>query len=79
LTISGISRPKRKAPEARAALVTFAAEHSRREAELEKVAEKLRADRDKAIREAYKDGLPMSAIAEVLAISHQRVSQIVRS
>jgi hypothetical protein len=79
LTILGISRPKRKAPEARAALTAFAAEHSRREAELESLAEKLRADRDKAIRKAYKAGLPMSAIAEVLEISHQRVSQIVRS
>jgi DNA-directed RNA polymerase specialized sigma subunit len=79
LTISRIPRPKRKAPEARAALVAFAAEHGRREAELEQLAEALRDDRDKAIRQAYKDGLPMSGIAEVLAISHQRVSQIVRS
>lgn len=79
LTILCIPRPKRKAPEARAALAAFATEHARREAELEKLAEKLRTDRDKAIRRAYKDGLPMSAIAEVLAISHQRVSQIVRS
>ena len=79
MTICGIPRPKRKAPEARAALTTFAAEYARREADLEKVAEKLRADRDKAIRKAYKDGLPMSAIADVLQISHQRVSQIVRS
>jgi DNA-directed RNA polymerase specialized sigma subunit len=79
LTISGIPRPKRKAPEARAALVAFAAEHAGREAELERAAEALRADRDKAIRQAYKDGLPMSGIADVLSISHQRVSQIVRS
>jgi DNA-binding NarL/FixJ family response regulator len=74
-----IPRPKRKAPEARAALATFAADYARREAELGRIAEKLRTDRDKAIRRAYRDGLPMSAIAEVLAISHQRVSQIVRS
>lgn len=79
MTISRIPRPKRKAPEARAALAAFAAEYGRREAELERLAEALRADRDKAIRRAYKDGLPMSGIAEVLAISHQRVSQIVRS
>ena len=59
--------------------MAFAAEHASREADLEKVADKLRTDRDKAIRKAYKDGLPMSAIADVLAISHQRVSQIVRS
>ncbi len=79
MTIPRIPRPKRKAPEARAALVAFAAEHARREAELERAAEALRADRDKAIRQAYKDGLPMSDIADVLAITHQRVSQIVRS
>lgn len=34
---------------------------------------------DQAIREAYMAGLPMAAIAEVLGMSHQRVSQIVRS
>ena len=79
MTIPCIPRPKRKAPEARAALVAFAAEYARREDELERLVEELRADRDKAIRQAYKDGLPMSGIAEVLAISHQRVSQIVRS
>lgn len=46
---------------------------------LDKQAEGLRAERDEAIRAAYKDGLPMKAIAEVLDMSHQRVSQIVRS
>jgi DNA-directed RNA polymerase specialized sigma subunit len=46
---------------------------------LEQDAERLRADRDRAIREAYKDGLPMAAIAKVLKMSHQRISQIVRS
>lgn len=39
----------------------------------------LREDRDRAIREAYDGGMPMRAIASVLSISHQRVSQIVRS
>jgi DNA-directed RNA polymerase specialized sigma subunit len=32
-----------------------------------------------AIRRAYRDGLPMKAIAEIMGMSHQRVSQIVRS
>jgi DNA-directed RNA polymerase specialized sigma subunit len=31
------------------------------------------------VREAYREDLPMKAIAEVLELSHQRVSQIVRS
>lgn len=41
--------------------------------------EELREERDTAVRAAYKEDLPMKAIAEVLGISHQRVSQIVRS
>ena len=60
-------------------MTAFAAEYARREAELEKLGEKLRTDRDKAIRRAYKGGLPMSDIATVLELTHQRVSQIIRS
>jgi len=41
--------------------------------------EGLRAERDRAGRAAYRRGLPMAAIARVIGISHQRVSQIVRS
>jgi DNA-directed RNA polymerase specialized sigma subunit len=41
--------------------------------------EQLRADRDAAIRAAYNDGMAMTDIATTLDISHQRVSQIVRS
>jgi DNA-directed RNA polymerase specialized sigma subunit len=74
-----IARPKRQAPQSRARLAAFAKEYAKREAELERGAEKLRAERDKAIRAAYREGLPMRTIAEVLAISHQRVSQVVRS
>jgi DNA-directed RNA polymerase specialized sigma subunit len=43
------------------------------------VGEELRSERDKAIVAAYRRGLPMSRIAAVMKISHQRVSQIVRS
>jgi DNA-directed RNA polymerase specialized sigma subunit len=50
-----------------------------RERELDKAAETLRADRDRAIRRAYGDGMAMRDIAAVLEITHQRVSQIVRS
>jgi transposase-like protein len=46
---------------------------------LERSGERLRAERDKAIRVAYRGGLPMSVIAQVMELSHQRVSQIVRS
>ena len=79
MTIQGIARPKRKAPEARNALEVFATTYATREAELERSAEKLRTERDEAIRAAYRDGLPMHDIADVLSITHQRVSQIVRS
>jgi DNA-directed RNA polymerase specialized sigma subunit len=51
----------------------------RREQKIESTVEKLRADRDKAIRKAYEGGMPMREIATVLAITHQRVSQIIRS
>ena len=60
-------------------LAAFAAGYERREEEMERAAEKLRDDRDQAIRTAYNDGMSMSDIADVLALSHQRVSQIVRS
>lgn len=74
-----IARPERQAPEARDRLAAIAKEHARRESELEEAGEELRAERDEAIRAAYKAGLPMVAIAEVLGMSHQRISQIVRS
>ena len=59
--------------------MAFAEDYERRQAELEQTAEQLREERDKAIRTAYKDGLPMEAIAKVVGLSFQRVSQIVRS
>jgi hypothetical protein len=38
-----------------------------------------RAERDEAIREAYLAGLPVRDIAEVVGLTHQHVSRIVRS
>jgi DNA-directed RNA polymerase specialized sigma subunit len=46
---------------------------------LEQAADTLRQERDETIRAAYNDGLPMKAIAQIMDMSHQRVSQIVRS
>jgi DNA-directed RNA polymerase specialized sigma subunit len=60
-------------------LSAFAEEYIRRESDLGRLTERLRGDRDRAIRQAYKDGLPMADIARILDMSHQRVSQIVRS
>ncbi len=60
-------------------LVSFAADYQGRQDEIECAAERLRIDRDEAIRTAYNEGMPMSDIASVLDLSHQRVSQIVRS
>ena len=57
----------------------LAADFARRERELEKAGERLRIDRDQAIRAAYGSGMAMRDIATVLGITHQRVSQIVRS
>lgn len=74
-----ISRPERQSPEARTRLAAFAEDYARRRADLDEAEEKLRLDRDEAIRAAYRDGLPMTSIAQVLGLSHQRVSQVVRS
>jgi DNA-directed RNA polymerase specialized sigma subunit len=74
-----IARHPRKSPDAHARLTAFAREQAKQQAALERTQEKLRAQRDKAVRAAYRDGLPMAEIARVLEISHQRVSQIVRS
>lgn len=43
------------------------------------MAERHRAERDEAIRAAYREELTMAEIAKVLKMSHQRVSQIIRS
>ena len=43
------------------------------------MAERLRAERDEAIRVAYLEELTMAEIAKALKMSHQRISQIVRS
>jgi DNA-directed RNA polymerase specialized sigma subunit len=39
----------------------------------------LRDERDEAIGRAYGEGLPMKTIAQIMHLSHQRVSQIVRT
>jgi transposase-like protein len=59
-------------------LAAFADDYARREAALEQMGDDLRHERDKAIRTAYREGLPMKAIAQVMGMSHQCVSQIVR-
>lgn len=74
-----MARTPREAPEARNRLADFANDYARRQADIEEAVERLRLSRDEAVRAAYKDGLPMTTIAEVLGLSHQRVSQIVRS
>jgi DNA-directed RNA polymerase specialized sigma24 family protein len=44
------------------------------EAELDR----LREQRDEQIRLAYRDGLPMIEIAEVLGVSRQTISRVIR-
>jgi DNA-directed RNA polymerase specialized sigma subunit len=78
-TIFCIARTERQAPKARSRLAAFANDYAQREATLEQAGDDLRQERDAAIRAAYSEGLPMKAIAQVVGMSHQRVSQIVRS
>jgi DNA-directed RNA polymerase specialized sigma24 family protein len=78
-TIPWIARPKRQAPEAKAKLESFAREYENRETVLDEQRDELRADRDDEIRQAYKDDLPMTDIAEILGVSYARVQQIIRS
>ena len=59
--------------------MAFAEGYSKREEAHDQAGEDLRKERDEAIRAAYNDGLPMTAIAQIMDMSHQRVSQIVRS
>jgi len=59
-------------------LAAFAEDYAKREQVLEQAGDDLRHERDEAIQAAYRDGLPMKAIAQVMRMSHQRVSQIVR-
>jgi DNA-directed RNA polymerase specialized sigma subunit len=74
-----IARAERQAPRTKERLAAFAKDYAKREAALEQQAENLRRERDQAIRVAYGEGLPMKAIAQIMHLSHQRVSQIVRS
>jgi hypothetical protein len=60
-------------------LSAFAEDYARQKGEFALAEERLRAERDEAIRAAYRDGLPMAAIAQVMDPSHQRVSQVIRS
>lgn len=60
-------------------LEAFAKTYAKRERELAIQAQRLREERDQAIRRAYREDVPMADIARVLTMSHQRVSQIVRS
>ncbi len=60
-------------------LAAFAKDYAKRESTLDKTGEELRQERDETIRIAYAEGLPMTVIARIMGMSHQRVSQIVRN
>lgn len=59
-------------------LLAFEADYRRRLGELEAGLEELRAERDQAMVDAHKAGVPIVEIARVFTVSHQRVSAIVR-
>jgi DNA-directed RNA polymerase specialized sigma24 family protein len=70
--------PQERPPEARRRLERFARDYERREREHDRAGERLRAERDEAIRQAHRDGLPTRDIAAIMHLSHQHVSRIVR-
>jgi hypothetical protein len=61
-----------------AELEGFAVDYRRRLGKLESQLDQLRAERDALIRRVHKAGVPIVEIADVLGLSHQRVSKIVR-
>jgi DNA-directed RNA polymerase specialized sigma subunit len=68
-----------RAPRRREApLEDLTREHQRREEALGRERKRLRRERDQAIRQAYRDGLPLQDIAEIVGLSHQYISRIVR-
>mgnify|MGYP001461116000 CR=1 FL=1 len=64
--------------DARRRLSAFAREHARRQTEIERTRERLREERDDAIRHAYEAGMTMDEIAAIVGLSQQRISQIIR-
>jgi hypothetical protein len=61
-----------------AELEGFAVDYRRRLGGLESELDQLRGQRDAVIRRVHKAGVPIVEIADVLGLSHQRVSKIVR-
>jgi transposase-like protein len=59
-------------------LKAFTRDHRRREKELDRQRAELRRERDRAIRDAHRDGLPIEDIARIVGLSHQHVSRIIR-
>jgi DNA-directed RNA polymerase specialized sigma24 family protein len=59
--------PSSSALAARVALEAFAADYERREAQLRRAAEKLREDRDAAVRAAHDNGMSTREIAAVMS------------
>lgn len=54
----------------------FARAFTEREAAWERTGEELQDERNAAIRAARDEGLPLTTIAKLLGLSHQRISQI---
>jgi hypothetical protein len=70
-------RPRqRRDPGAARELERFAATYRRRLGKLEADLDRLRRERDDAIRGAHEAGLPLSDMAEAFSLSRQRVATI---
>ncbi len=59
-------------------LEDFAADYRPQVEQMEAELDRLRAQRDDQIRAAYRDGLPMVEIAEILGVARQTVSHVLR-
>jgi hypothetical protein len=78
-TMPPVPRPRQERPrEAQRRLDRFVQTYERRQEQHTEAGERLRVERDEAIRQAYREGLPLMDIARIVGLSHQHVSRIVR-
>lgn len=70
--------PADDATAALAELERFERAYRARLTDLDRALVELRAERDRAIRDAYRAGVLVGRISRVFRLSHQRVSRIVR-
>jgi hypothetical protein len=76
---AAIPRPPKPRPaDVRRQLVAAARDLERRQRDLDSAAERLRRERDEAIRSAAAGGLPLADIGAIVGLTQARVSQIIK-